>query len=84
MRTTFIDICDHEYADRFYLGEIDCTHLYVRKWDGAFPPEEGEIEHGTVMHIAQLKSEYFAKAYKDVEAWLMRGVSIADPVYVTC
>jgi hypothetical protein len=70
MRTARIFLVDGKYTDTYVLGQIDTTHLYMKR------VEKGEdsvanIEKGMVYHVGQLR--YNAPLYQAVWDWL-RGL----------
>lgn len=81
MKTGTVFIVDGKFTDHYAIGEIDCTHVYLKRYSGEVPSEE-EVEGGHVYHVAQLKgmAEGF---YEAVWEWLrgkreLRNVGFAS------
>jgi len=68
MRTGTVNVIDGRYTDQFALGEIDCTHVYLKPYTGS-KPSETAIESGHVFHIAELKG-MGEGLYEAVLEWL--------------
>lgn len=68
MKTGTFFVVDGKYTDHYAIGEIDCTHIYLKTYKGNMPKSE-EITKGHVFHVAQLKG--MAEAlFETVIEWL--------------
>lgn len=68
MRTGTVYVIDGRYTNQFALGEIDCTHVYLKSYTSR-KPSETAIESGHVFHIAELKG-MGEGLYEAVLEWL--------------
>lgn len=68
MKTGTIFIVNGTYVDNYAVGEIDATHVYLKRYKVEEPTED-EIRRGSVYHVAQLKG-MAQGLYEAVWEWL--------------